>query len=202
MKKYFFLIFLVLITIFLGREYWTENSRSFQIFAEKDYLLIQSESGKIWGYGNVKSLGAEDLRENISSYFSREKITDIFNLEENKEYLDGNLSWQKISRNIVYAKFKDNTFLFFAGNYDDTDREKLIKSSVALKVDWLILNNNLVLNFLPNPKQGIIYVANRAPSKKTQANSREKNIPLISTAKTGGFRLKFRENKWKLFTRN
>ncbi len=201
MKKYFLLIFLVLITIFLGREYWLENSRDFQIFAEKDYLLIRSETGKIWGYGNIKSPSAENLAKNISSYFSREKIKNIFDLAENKEYHDGNLVLQKISRDLVFAKFKDKTFLFFAENFDDTDREKLIASPLPTKTDWVILNTNLVLDFLPKPKKGVLYIANRQPSKKIQEKSREKNIPLISTSRTGGFLLKIQNKNWKLFTR-
>jgi hypothetical protein len=202
MKKYFLLIFLILIAIFLIHEFWQTKNRGFQIFAEKDYLLIRSETGNIWSYGNLESPSVENLKQNITPYFSHEKIRDIYRLEEGKEYHDEKLIWQKISRNIVHAKFENKTLLFFAENYDDTDREKLIKSSVALKADWIILNKNLVLDFLPNPKQGILYVADRVPSKKRQTNSREKNIPLISTQKTGGFRLKLHKNKWQLFTRN
>jgi len=202
MKKYFILIILILITIFLGREYWVANSRDFQIFAEKDYLLIRSETGKIWGYGNIKSPSAENLSKNISSYFSREKIRDIYTLEENKEYHDGKLVLRKISRDLVHAKIGGKTMLFFAENFDDSGREKLIRLSIALRTDWIILNKKFVLDFLPNPKQGILYISERTPAKKIQTNSREKNIPLLSTKNTGGFSLKLANNKWNLFTRN
>jgi hypothetical protein len=202
MKKYFLLIFLILITIFLGREFFNFNNQEFKIFAENDYLLIRSESGTIWGYGNIDSPNAQNLKQNITPYFSREKIRNIYNLKEHKEYLDKNLSLQKISRNLVHLNYKKQTFLFFTKDFNDQDREKLVLSNLSLKTDWHILNKNLILGFLPNPKQGILYISKNNPSKKLKTKSREKNIPLISTKETNGISLNLKENKWQLFTRN
>ncbi len=202
MKKYFLLIFLILITLFLGREFFVFEKSDFQIFAEKDYLLIRSKTGNIWGYGNLDSPTVENLKQNITPYFSREKIRDIYDLEEEKEYLDENMKLQKISRNLVHLSFKNQTFLFFTKNFDDQDRENLIRSALSLKTDWHILNKNIVLDFLPQPNSGTLYISERNPSKKFQLEFQKKNTPLISTKETGGFSLKFKENKWKLLTRN
>lgn len=201
MKKYLFLIILILITVFLTREFLLSQNAEFQIFVEKNYLLIRSESGKIWGYGNINSAGAENLKQSISPYFSREKIRDIYSLEEGKKYQDQNLILQKISRNLVHLSFKKKTFLFFAENFNDQYLEKLINFPLSLKTDWQILNKNIILNFLPKPKQGILYIKDKSPSKKFREISREKNIPLISTKETGGFSLQFTD-QWKLKTRN
>lgn len=201
MKKYFLLIFLILITVFLGQEYLTFQNTDFQIFAEKDYLLLRSETGKIWGYGNIYSQNAENLAKNISPYFSREKIRDIFSLEENKEYHDKNLILQKISRDLVHVNFKGKTFLFFRKNFSPENREKLINSPLSLKTDWQILNKNIILNFLPKPKQGILFISQRSAGKTIKTKSREKNISLISTKNTGGFLLKLINNDFNLFVR-
>ncbi len=200
-KKYYFLVFLVVITIFLGSEFFKNKAIGLEILAEKDYLLLKTDNN-FWGYGNLKNPMLSDLIKNVNPYFSTKSAQDIFSLNLDKEYHDGDLVLIKISPNIFYAFSKGKNLLFFRGVFSNKDRQSLIKSGVPLKVDWIVLNKNLNLDFLPKPKQGILFIDNKKPHRKFLEKSREKNIPLISTVQTAGFLLKISSGKWVLKTRN
>ena len=201
MKKYGFIIFIAIIAIFFGKEFLVSQNNSLQIVAEKDYLLIKSSTGNIWGYGNTPSPDAVNLAQSLSSFFRKPQIIDIFSLDKDKHHQDSQITLTKISQNVAHIAINDTTLLAIHKDFSDDEREKLINSPVSLKADFHILNKNSVLSFLPQPRQGVLYISNNNPSKKTNEIFREKNIPLISTRETGGFMLEITKYNVDFFTR-
>lgn len=202
MKKYGLLVFLAIITIFFAKEFLLSQNDSIQIVAERDYLLMKSTSGTIWGYGNTQSANAINLAQTLSSYFTETNILYMFSLDEDMESQDDQITIKKLSKNIVHIELGELSLLSINGDLDEDEREKIINSNVSLQTDFHILNKNIVLDFLPQPKKGILYVSLNNPSTKTQKIFREKKLPLISTKETGGFMIKLMRNNLSLSVRH
>lgn len=180
--------------VFLIKEWWL-------FFYNSPDIIIQNEAV----FFNAKIVLGEPKNEDYD--FIRRQQSQLFN---DKNYP---LKLSKIDKEIIklesfeleklttdawlWKKHKQQVFVWGK----KADLNSVINKNISLKsVGWIVLQKGIFPreNF-PLPKW-IIYTAKKLP-KSLKTIAKENNIPLISSYKTQGLSMNYKQNKWNLKVR-
>ncbi len=187
-----------MVIFFLFREWRIQQAPVLQILGEKNALLIVHRQN-LFGFGDIDSI--QPSVRSMTSYFSRQKVENIFDLEVGQEMKGENFSIQKLSPNVVRGEWEGKSFFFFADDFTDSERGEIVSSGVSLESDYWVMRQNRLNDFLPKPKEGILFVGERTPSEKTRDWCTEYDIPLVTEGETGGFLVKYNDTISSVFSR-
>jgi hypothetical protein len=204
MKKWITpIIVLCVLFGFSVREYGISQNQVPLILVEENVALFHTPEKQIFGMGRLDSPRAKSLSREILPFFASEKIFNIWDIPIGNERKNSTFSIQRISENLVRSVCMEQPIWWIGKDFSEKEQLDAVKAGVNFDSAWWIMMQNSVPDFLPMPKQGIIFAGERTPSKKTFSFSKENKIPLISVKKTNGFMLSFTAEKdWKLKIRN
>lgn len=173
------------------------------IVAEENVVLFRAASEDVFGMGNLESPRSRAVSRSLLPFFALGKISSVWDISVGKEYRGLDFSVQRISLNLARSICAGEVVWWIGEDFSVDEKEAVVQSGVGFEADWWAMINNRVPEFLPKPKEGIIFVGGRVPSKKTVEFAKSKEIPLISVGETGGFMLEYEPvGSWKLSTRN
>ena len=217
---YFIFIGFLIFFLFLTREYLISQNDNFQIFIEKNVILLKNKS-QIFSFGDNNSPKAKMIIKSISSHFyNDDKILRIENFPINKKtQVKKKFVIDIFSKNISRGKFNEKIF-FFINEPNTEEWKNLQKQPITFDSDFLVLKKNIfqfekhketkelkiflgknLYNFLPFPKEGIIFLTDKKISKNFTAWAAKNKIPIISAKNTKGASLELKNNKWEMKVR-
>lgn len=188
----------ILIVLFVMREWQISKTQGLRILGEKNAALVTLK-GRAFSFGNSNQEVFLMGKGSLLSYFS-EPIISLDDIEEGKQYEEENVILQKLSSNIIKGNFEGER-VWFINEFSEKELESVQQQSIPLSADiWVLQTNNFPL-FFPVPKQAILFLGERKPSKSLETFAQQKQIPLISVSQTQGVLLEREKNKWNIKTR-
>ena len=204
MKKILGLVVaLVVLGVFLWKEYSVVALPVPLIVAEENVVLLRVSTDRVFGMGNLESPRARAVSRSLLSFFTLGEIASIWDISVGGELRGNDFVIQRVSENLVRSVCGGRVVWWIGDGFSVSEREMVIASGVDLDADFWVMIKNRLVDFLPDPREGIIYAGDRVPSVKTADFAKTKKIPLISVKETGGMLLEYAEGKeWVLTTRN
>ncbi len=197
----------LLLAGFLAREYFISRP-SLLILGEKNLLFMRTQKGQFFSFGKNQSR-SDALLHAVRSYFSPENVVALESGKSGKEMVGEGATFQIFSPEMIRGKLYYNvlhynvlplTFWLIGEPAEETLLD-LKSQPIPLTSDFWVLKKSAFPEFLPLPREGILFLGERVPSKALQTFAREHSIPLISVAATDGFSLTRTGEKWILRVR-
>ncbi|MBT3348848.1 hypothetical protein HN954_00180 [bacterium] len=199
------LVIVVIVAAFFARELWLGRTQLTQIFSEKNVMLVRAPEGKIFFFGEESV--AKNAAWNIRPFLLGEKMQNIFSSPVGDEIVNPTFTVQRLSTRFVRGLFSNDlggrraAFFFFDENFSEDELAQINIHRTRLQSDWWVMQKNVLPDFLPAPRRGIIFLGERAPSEKTTKFATDHDLSLISVSETGGFSLEFENDDWAVKTR-
>jgi hypothetical protein len=190
-----------IILFFCFREWQLQRAPELRILGEKNALLVIARQ-QLFGFGETENDAIQSSKRAMTSYFSQKEILNIFSLENGQEQRSDFFSLQRISQNCIRGEWEGKTLFFFQDEFSLDEKESIVSSGAVLESDFWVLKKNTLPDFFPKPKEGILFVGERAPSQKVKTWAQENKIPLVTVGETGGFRAESEQGKWRLTVRD
>ena len=211
--KYAFLALGGLMVFFLAREIFWVHENSLQFFAEKNVIWAKNNRD-VLVFGDADSRDSQMVFRGFSSFFADQN--DVFNLQSRAEKITKfpqkisgeSFSVDFLSPRIFRATFflgENQSRVFFFQTPKKAELENLFAQKIRRESDFWVLTSasadTLPINFLPPPKQGILFLSPRIRGKTLSKYSLEHDLPVISVGETGGFSLELEGDEWHLRVR-
>ena len=188
---------------FVIREVVVSQNQYPVILAEENVVLFYAGQGQVFGMGRIDSPKAHALSRSFLPFFTSNGISDIWDISIGKEVGGDGFLIQRVSQNLIRSVCGDRSMWWMGEDFSSEEQEVVVQTGVSFDADWWIMTRNTMLEFLPIPRQGIIFAGDRVPSKKTISFAMEKEIPLLVAKEAGGLSLKILSDaQWELKTRN
>lgn len=184
------LLFLGIAILFSGI-FWSQrlfSTTEIEIIGGKKSLIIHTPGQNLqWGNASFSNTSAFQIFEDSKNF-------------SGKKHLWNTTQLTYLSRNSAIFQTKENSLLLFAPDFSEDELSQIFATKTPLSVDfWAAQSSNIPFQKLPNPKKGILFLGEKIPGKLLTQFCQEHQIPLISYAKTKGFRI-LKKNSWEIFT--
>ncbi len=176
---------------FLWREYAVSQLPVPLISVEKNVILLRVGKENVFGMGRIDSPRAKALSRGMLSFFAFGKISSVWDIQAGQELRGENFLIQRVSKNLVRSICSEQVMWWIGDEFSEKEVALAIASGVDFASNFWVMNKNSIPEFLPLPRQGILYGGDRMPSKKTRLFAQKREISLISVKETGGFALEY-----------
>lgn len=193
---------LVLLSIFLIREYWLWKNLETQFLISQKEVIFQDASGKVL---SLTDQIPENLKNvlNLShpKLFFEPQYIFINNLEVNKRWISKNFEITRFSHNFWLLRIGSQRIFWITRDFEF---KEIISKPINLESDIWIIQRTVNLEKIPLPKELIILTSQGTQiGKNLKQRVIESQLPLLQSKKikTGLLQLEpLESNKWKLKT--
>lgn len=193
---------LVLLNIFLIREYWIWKNLETQFLISQKEVIFQDASGKVL---SLTDQIPENLKNvlNLShpKLFFEPQYIFINNFEVNKRWISKNFEITRFSHNFWLLRIGSQRIFWITRDFEF---KEIINKPINLESDIWIIQRTVNLEKIPLPKELIILTSQGTQiGKNLKQRVIESQLPLLQSKKikTGLLQLEpLESNKWKLKT--
>lgn len=188
---------------FIWREYEVANLPVPMIVVEENVVLIRVGGEELFGMGNIDSPRARAVGRSLLSFFARDGVYDVWDIETGGELRGGAWVVQRVSVNLARCEVEGCVVWLIGDGFSGEEKLTVVQSGVDFTSDWWVMRKNRLPDFLPIPGEGILFAGDRVPSKKTVNFAMDKKIPLISVRESGGVMVGYDDiiGRWELRVR-
>ena len=177
----------------LIREY-SITSHETQFFMAQDVFVARVQGAPDLIVGD-NSWFLPLIKSRFSSWIWRHKIWMNSDFETGKLYVWGDGFVARVLDNLMILDTGEHRFILFLG---EGDLDEALSLAVDYESDFWVVWNSTFISRFPNPKEGIVILTGRNPTKSWQEFSSKQQIPLIGLESESVLEMSYREEEWKI----